>query len=90
MIEIKNIQGEVIAQVDGDNLMFANMWGKDFRGACLNGENLAFACLFEAKLEGADLRGANLCNAGVDYSQLELAITDGTTHLPDEVEFCHI
>jgi len=90
MIEIKNIQGEVLARIDADTLMFANLWGKDLRGACLKDANLAFACLFEAQLEGADLRGANLCNAGVDHFQLELAITDGTTHLPDEVEFCHI
>lgn len=90
MIEIKNIQGEVIAKVDAEKLYFADLSNLDLRGADLRGQCLAWTYFTGANLEGADLRGANLCQSGIELSQLEQAITDEYTVFPEEVEFCHI
>lgn len=90
MIEIKNIQGEVIAKVDAEKLYFADLSNLDLRGADFKGECLAWTYFSGANLEGADLRGANLCQAGIDLYQLEKAITDQYTVFPEEREFCHI
>lgn len=87
MIEIKNIQGEVIARVDAERLCFANLSHLDLRGADLRGQCLAWTYFIDTNLEGADLRGANLCQAGIDLYQLEKAITDNTTVFPEEREF---
>lgn len=88
MIEIKNIQGEVIATIDGEDLLFADLSNLDLRNANLNGAKLTFAYLINTKLEGADLRGADLRNADFCEVQMSLAITDETTLLPEE-EHCH-
>ncbi|MCQ2278618.1 MAG: pentapeptide repeat-containing protein [Bacteroidales bacterium] len=88
MIEIKNIQGETIATVEGDDTRFAKLSELDLRNADLRGWKLTFAYLRDTKLEGADLRGADLRCADFSEYQISLATTDSTTLLPEE-EHCH-
>jgi uncharacterized protein YjbI with pentapeptide repeats len=64
------------ATLDGANLGFANAVGADFEGASLSG----------AMLESAVLSGANLGEAEhLSAAQLETAIVDPSTTLPDGV-----
>lgn len=60
MVEIKNINGEVIATVDMENLR-----GADLRCADLRGADLRYADLRSADLRSADLRYADLRGAGI-------------------------
>ena len=56
----------------------------DLRGADLRAASLFSARLQGAQLDGADLRGANLrCASGLTDAQLETALTDAATVLPD-------
>ena len=79
--------GLVGARLGGAWLLLANltdavMSGADLRGARLNG-----AILTGTHLERADLRGADLGKArGLTPQQLESAIGDATTMLPDGYE----
>ena len=60
--------------LEGALLIFANLKGAHMRYAYLEG----------ADLSEADLRGADLTNAvGLTREQIESAITDETTVLPD-------
>lgn len=78
------------------NLEQAELEGADLTGAILTGANLSGAVLTNAQLEGADFKGAHLNKAilnGVNLKgvrnltrqQLEFAITDSTTQLPDNL-----
>ena len=57
-INIKNMSGEVIFNIEADSLRLANLSGAYLRGADLSG-----ACLLEANLSGAYLSGADLSGA---------------------------
>ncbi len=64
------------------DLIEANLHAMNLRGADLRYANLSWAYLF-----GADLRGADLTNAiGLTRKQVESAITDVTTALPDDLK----
>jgi uncharacterized protein YjbI with pentapeptide repeats len=72
------------------NLQGAALFKANLQGATLQGANLEEADLFEADLTGVDLRGAilkgaNLLGAkGLTREQLQSAIMDEHTKLPDE------
>lgn len=73
------------------NLRDSNLQAADLRWAHLikadlQGSNLQWANLSEAILTKANLKGANLSNArGLTKEQIELAITDKKTILPDYI-----
>lgn len=70
-----DLSGSVLDRAD---LSGADLTGADLRGANLAGTNLDGACLLEARLEGACLwHPENLTRR-----QIDAAITDGTTRLP--------
>ena len=59
----------------------------DLRQANLHKANLSHANLNKAKLQFSNLTGANLKGAtGLSSSQIDLAITDKQTKLPDYLE----
>ena len=59
----------------------------DLRNANLSGAQLVLSNLDNANLEGADLRGATLYRAkNVTCEQIESAIIDKDTRLPDYIE----
>lgn len=67
------------ARLSVTDLMRANLTGADLRGA-----DLWMSDMKDAILEGADLRGANLSEVtNLTRAQLDKAITDDTTELPD-------
>jgi hypothetical protein len=59
-IEIKDAHGRVLATVDADSLVGADLSHRDLRGANLSGCDLRGAHFISANLENADLRGALL------------------------------
>lgn len=82
MIEIKNIQGEVIATIDCENLNRADLTDLDLSYADLKNADLYWATLVRTKLKGADLRGANLSCAYIAWVDFNEAITDSKTEFP--------
>jgi len=78
------------ANLDGANLQSAGLRETDLRLASLDGADLNHATLVEADLSGAflgkaDLRGANLSDTvGLAQEQIEAAIGDGATELPED------
>ena len=84
MIEIKHkITGEVLAQVDVDNLLAANLSGAnlrdaDLRGSDLSGSNLRGSDLRRADLRWADLRWADLSEADMSGANLRDADLRGS------------
>src|SRR5215213_9361861 len=80
------------ANLSGANLQSATLnigtrlTSADLRGADLRGANFHAAWFHSTDLSGADLRGANFLGI-VDLSQeqLELAIGDENTRLPDHI-----
>ena len=71
-----NLRGADLTDV---NLQAADLSGAMLDGALLLGANLQGANLVEAHLEGANLRDV----VGLTHEQLQQAIMDDTTHLPD-------
>jgi Pentapeptide repeats (8 copies) len=72
------------AGLKGANLEGAHLQGTNLVGAHLEGANLVGAHLEGAPLEGAHLEGADLRSAvALTNEQIESAITDGNTKLPD-------
>lgn len=93
MIEIKNIQGEVIATLDCDDLSRADLTDLDLSNADLRGADLFNATIVRTNLKGADLRGADLRCAYVAWVDFREAITDRHTELPPVNigrDACHI
>ena len=74
-----NLQG---ASLIGTNLQGASLIGANLQGASLIGANLQGANLIKANLQGADLREAK----NLEFEQLETALGDSATFLPDNVE----
>jgi uncharacterized protein YjbI with pentapeptide repeats len=71
----------------GADLTIANLMGADLRAADLRGANLVGARLIGTDLRGADLRGTDLRTAeDLTSEQLEEAIGDETTLLPEEAQ----
>ena len=64
-------------QFQGADLGWADLSGADLRGGDLQGARLLFA-----DLTGADLRGAS----GLTREQVEEAVADATTRLPDDLK----
>ena len=64
-INIKNMSGEVIFNIEADSLRWEDLRGADLRGADLRGADLR-----GADLRGADLRGANLSEANLRGANL--------------------
>jgi len=87
-MQIKNRwTGAVILEIEGDNLIDADLRGADLRGADLRGAHLIDADLIDADLRGAhlidaDLRGANLYGAHLRGANLRGANLYGA-HLID-------
>ena len=83
-----NLRGAILRGVD---LNGADLIRADLRGAILEEANLSGADLREANLSGADLREANLSGANIigaeslTKEQIESAITDEDTKLPDDL-----
>jgi uncharacterized protein YjbI with pentapeptide repeats len=74
------------AELQWANLPGSNLRGANLFGANLQGANLQAAQLGGANLFRADLRGADLTNVtGITIEQLEVAIFDDTTILPDHL-----
>jgi hypothetical protein len=72
------------AYLTGAYLFQAHLKGADLSGADLTGANLSGADLSAADLAEVNLRGADLSGAkGLTREQIESAITDETTKLPD-------
>jgi hypothetical protein len=69
-MEIKNLNGNVIFQVQADTLCGANLRCADLYGANLRGADLSCADLYGANLRGADLYGANLRGADLSCADL--------------------
>ena len=83
-MEIKNLKGEVILEVEAPNLRGANLQEADLRGvdlrrADLRGVDLWGADLWGADLRGADLRGADLRKADLRGADLRGATLRGAT-----------
>ena len=86
------------AKLQFSNLTGANLKNADLSGAGMLESNLQYADLENANLEGAqfnedalfnqtNLKGANLKGTtGLNSSQINLAITDKQTRLPDYLE----
>jgi uncharacterized protein YjbI with pentapeptide repeats len=72
------------ANLDGADLSRADLSDADLGGACLTAANLSRANLTDADLTDADLSSADLSGAkGLTREQIESAITDEDTKLPD-------
>ncbi|MFF0199008.1 pentapeptide repeat-containing protein [Streptomyces anulatus] len=71
------------AKLIGADLINANLLGADLRGANLSGAKLKGADLLAANLFGANLKGAKLKGAHLTMGQINSAITDSDTQLPD-------
>jgi MinD-like ATPase involved in chromosome partitioning or flagellar assembly len=81
-----NLRG---ADLEGADLRKANLNSADLREANLSGANLSgaelnLASLKNAILDSADLRGANLFQSDVSEEQMDAAILDEFTILPNE------
>ena len=63
-------------------LQDTQLYSADLQGAALAGTNLQGANLFQANLVGVDLRNA----VGLSQAQLETALGDQTTQVPDFLE----
>ena len=61
------------------HIAWADLRAAHLEGASLRGANLKGAYLRDAHLEGVNLRGAR----GLTMEQIDLAITDKRTQLPD-------
>lgn len=70
------------ADLSGAELLDTHLQGANLYNANLSGADLNEADLFEANLSGADLRGA----MHLIKEQIEAAITDETTRLPDDMQ----
>ncbi len=74
------------------DLLKADLRGANLQGANLEGANLPYAELQNADLTGSDLEGTSLrrvdlrSTIGLTTEQIESAITDGTTLLPDRMQ----
>jgi hypothetical protein len=64
------------AHLEGAILTEADLEGADLRGTFASG-------MLPANFELACLQGADLCNSDISQGQIDSAITDGTTTLPD-------
>ena len=74
MIEVRNLDGEIIATVEGDDPSEADFSYMDLPFADFRGWNLVNAFFDSADLHGADFTGANL-----EYSSIRHALNlDGT------------
>lgn len=78
MVEIKSLLGNVLREVDADNLSNASLSSADLRNANLRYANLSSADLrstnlFYANLSYADLRYADLFYANLGYANLRYA-----------------
>ena len=72
------------ASLVGPRLSGADLTRAGLSGADLSLANLSGANLSGANLPGANLSGANLSGAkGLTHEQIEIAITDESTMLPD-------
>lgn len=72
------------ADLSGARLSVTDLMGANLTGADLRGADLWMSDLKDTVLEGADLRGANLSEVtNLTRAQLEAAITDETTQLPE-------
>ena len=78
--QIKNLQGEIIFEAEGDSLKAvvelavkqgANLEGANLKGANLRWANLEWANLEDANLEGTNLYGANPNGADLKGTNLE-------------------
>jgi len=86
------------AKLQGANLQSANLCGANLKRAGLLDSNLQYANMENADLRkaqfneevlfnGANLKGADLSSAtGLNSSQIDLAVTDNQTKLPDYFE----
>ncbi|MEH1907639.1 pentapeptide repeat-containing protein [Nostoc sp.] len=70
------------AYLSGTKLQQANLYKANLQGSFLPGANLHLANLVEANLQGANLSGAK----NLEQYQIERAIADRTTCLPDYIE----
>jgi len=73
------------AHFEGADLSGAHFVGATLMGAHFEGADLSDADLRDAKLLGTHLEGAFLQGAFVDLKQLEHAILDDNTYLPDDI-----
>lgn len=79
MIQIKDIFGNVIAEVDAPRLSMADLRGMNLENADFRGQDMKYTILYDANLKGADLRGADLRCTFVSTKQKCECIHDETT-----------
>ena len=75
-MKIFNTIGELILEIESENLRGANLRGADLRGADLRGADLRGANLRDADLSGADLSGADLRYANLRDANLIILRVD--------------
>jgi hypothetical protein len=74
------------AQLQGAQLLRTRLKGANLQHALLDGANLSGADLESAEFQGASLTGARLVDThGLTHEQLESAVTDEWTWLPDDL-----
>ena len=78
-----NLEG---ADLKGAKLSVSDLMGANLKGADLSHADLWMSDMKDTILEGADLRGANLTEVtNLTASQIESAVTDGSTQLPEDL-----
>lgn len=79
MIQIKDIYGKVIAEIDTTSLKTAKFKNLNLENADFRGMDLSFATFFGTNLNGADFSGADLSYATLSYEQKKSIIYDKST-----------
>lgn len=77
MIEIKNIQGNTIAQIEGDSLRFSTLKRLSLKNADLRGADFLGSTIIAVDFSGADLTGASFEGVSMCDCIFDEAITDG-------------
>ena len=76
-VPVKNIQGQVIAQAQGDSISTASYYKLQMPQANFKGEQLESVTLYCSNLEGASFEGANLHRANLQVCNLKNANLKG-------------
>ena len=84
MIQIRDIHGNLIREIDSEDLTWFKFDGMDLHEADLRGADLSYSTFWGANLEGADLRGANLSEAYLTDEQRWSIIWDEKTRFKDD------
>lgn len=76
-VAVKNLQGEVIAQAEGETISTASYYKLQMPQANFKGEQLNSVTFYCSNLEGASFEGANLHRANLQVCNLQNANLKG-------------